>query len=72
LGVGLPGVLAYGNTPDEVIVKSEALALGALAERNDLRPEYDLYRKKWHSLIGIKTITATSFIWDFILESAWA
>jgi hypothetical protein len=46
LGVGLPGVLAYGNTPDEVIVKSEALALRALTERNDLRPEYDLYRKK--------------------------
>lgn len=42
LGVGLLGVLACGNMPDEAIVKSEALALRALAERNDLRPGYDL------------------------------
>ncbi len=40
--VGLPGVLAYGNTPDGVMVKVEALALRVLAEKDDLRPEYDL------------------------------
>lgn len=30
---GLPGVLAYGNTPDEAMVKAEALALRVLAEK---------------------------------------
>ena len=38
----LPGVLAYGNTPDEVLIKLEALILRVLAERDDLKPEYDL------------------------------
>jgi predicted RNase H-like HicB family nuclease len=28
----LPGVLAYGSTPDEATVKAEALALRVLAE----------------------------------------
>jgi len=27
--IGLPGVLAYGNTPDEAMIKAEALALRA-------------------------------------------
>ena len=40
--IGLPGVLAYGNTPDEAMTKAEALALKVLAEGDDLRPEYDL------------------------------
>ncbi len=31
--LGLPGVLAYGSTQDEAIVKAEALALRVLAER---------------------------------------
>lgn len=30
---GLPGVLAYGNTPDEAMLKAEALALRVLAEK---------------------------------------
>ncbi len=30
---GLPGVLAYGNTPNEAMVKAEALALRVLAEK---------------------------------------
>jgi predicted RNase H-like HicB family nuclease len=30
---GLPGVLAYGNTPDEAMIKAEALALRVLAEK---------------------------------------
>jgi predicted RNase H-like HicB family nuclease len=30
---GLPGVLAYGKTPDEAMVKAEALALRVLAEK---------------------------------------
>ncbi|MDG4549916.1 MAG: type II toxin-antitoxin system HicB family antitoxin [Candidatus Contendobacter sp.] len=30
---GLPGVLAYGNTPDEAMVKAETLALRVLAEK---------------------------------------
>lgn len=29
----LPGVLAYGATPDEAMAKAEALALRVLAER---------------------------------------
>ena len=29
----LPGVLAYGNTADEAMVKAEALALRVVAER---------------------------------------
>ena len=29
----LPGVLAYGTTPDEAMAKAEALALRVLAER---------------------------------------
>lgn len=29
----LPGVLAYGDTRDEAVVKAEALALRVLAER---------------------------------------
>ena len=32
----LPGVLAYGHTEDEAIVKVEALALRVLAERLEL------------------------------------
>lgn len=40
--IGLPGVLAYGNTLDEAMIKVEALALKVLAEVDDLRPEYDL------------------------------
>ena len=39
---GLPGLLAYGNTPDEAMIKAEALALRVLAEEDDLKPEYDL------------------------------
>jgi len=31
----LPGVLAYGKTPDEAMAKAEALALRVLAERLD-------------------------------------
>ena len=31
----LPGVLAYGKTSDEAMVKAEALALRVLAERLD-------------------------------------
>ncbi|HHW75507.1 MAG TPA: type II toxin-antitoxin system HicB family antitoxin [Xanthomonadaceae bacterium] len=31
--IGLPGVLAYGNTPDEAMVKAEALALRVLTEK---------------------------------------
>ena len=31
--IGLPGVLAYGNTPDEAMLKAEALALRVLAEK---------------------------------------
>lgn len=31
--IGLPGVLAYGNTPDEAMIKAEALALRVLAEK---------------------------------------
>jgi len=30
---GLTGVLAYGNTPDEAMIKAEALALRVLAEK---------------------------------------
>ena len=30
---GLPGVSDYGNTPDEAMVKAEALALRVLAEK---------------------------------------
>lgn len=30
--IGLPGVLTYGNTPGEAMVKAEALALRVLAE----------------------------------------
>jgi predicted RNase H-like HicB family nuclease len=30
---GLPGVLAYGNTPDEAMINAEALALRVLAEK---------------------------------------
>ncbi|MCP5449814.1 MAG: type II toxin-antitoxin system HicB family antitoxin [Gammaproteobacteria bacterium] len=30
---GLPGVLAYGDTPDEAMIKAEALALRVLAEK---------------------------------------
>ena len=40
--IGLPGVLAYGNIPDEVIFKVKALALRVLVEEDDLSPEYDL------------------------------
>ncbi|MGH8576829.1 MAG: type II toxin-antitoxin system HicB family antitoxin [Gammaproteobacteria bacterium] len=29
----LPGVLAYGNTPDEAMAKAETLALRVLAEQ---------------------------------------
>lgn len=31
--VGLPGVLSYGNTPNEAIIKAESLALRVLAEK---------------------------------------
>ena len=31
--IELPGVLAYGSTRDEAIVKAEALALRVIAER---------------------------------------
>ncbi len=31
--VGLPGVLAYGATANEAMLKAEALALRAIAER---------------------------------------
>jgi predicted RNase H-like HicB family nuclease len=31
----LPGVMAYGVTPDEAMAKAEALALRVLAERLD-------------------------------------
>lgn len=40
--IGLPGVLAYGNTPDEAMIKAEALSFRVLAEEDDLKPEYDL------------------------------
>ena len=31
--IGLPGVLAYGNNPDEAMIKAETLALRVLAEK---------------------------------------
>lgn len=31
--IGLPGVLSYGNTPDEAMIKAESLALRVLAEK---------------------------------------
>lgn len=31
--IGLPGVLVYGDTPDQAMVKAEALALRVLAEK---------------------------------------
>ena len=31
--IGSPGVLAYGDTPDEAMLKAEALALRVLAEK---------------------------------------
>lgn len=31
--IGLPGVLAYGNTSNEAMIKAEALALRVLAEK---------------------------------------
>ncbi|MGB5063970.1 MAG: type II toxin-antitoxin system HicB family antitoxin [Candidatus Competibacter sp.] len=31
--IGLPGVLAYGNTSDKAMIKGEALALRVLAEK---------------------------------------
>jgi predicted RNase H-like HicB family nuclease len=31
--VGLPGVLTYGNTADEAMIKAEILALKVLAEK---------------------------------------
>ena len=31
----LPGALAYGNTPEEAMARSEILALRALAEQHD-------------------------------------
>ena len=31
--IGLPGVLAYGNSPDEAMIKAETLALRVLAEK---------------------------------------
>ena len=34
---GLPGVSDYGNTPDEAMVKAEALALRVLAEKLEER-----------------------------------
>jgi predicted RNase H-like HicB family nuclease len=34
--IELPGVLAYGATRDEAIVKAEALALRVIAERLEL------------------------------------
>ena len=40
--IELFGVLAYGNTPDEAMVKAETLTLRVLAEEGDLSPEYDL------------------------------
>jgi predicted RNase H-like HicB family nuclease len=40
--IRLPGVLFYGDTPDQAMVKVEALALVALAEKDDIKPEYDL------------------------------
>lgn len=39
--VGLPGVMTYGGTRDEAILKAETLALRAIAERlehNEARP----------------------------------
>ena len=33
--IGLPGVLAYGITADDAMLKAEALALRAIAERLD-------------------------------------
>jgi len=38
----LPGVLAYGATPDEAMAKAEVLALRVLAERlehNEAKPQ---------------------------------
>lgn len=35
--IELPGVLAYGTTRDEAIVKAEALALRVIAERLELQ-----------------------------------
>jgi predicted RNase H-like HicB family nuclease len=38
----LPGVLAYGATPDEAMAKAEVLALRVLAERlehNETKPQ---------------------------------
>ncbi|MFO1420263.1 MAG: type II toxin-antitoxin system HicB family antitoxin [Candidatus Competibacteraceae bacterium] len=31
--IGLPGVLAYGNTPDEAMVKADVLVLRLSAEK---------------------------------------
>jgi predicted RNase H-like HicB family nuclease len=31
--IGLPGVLAYGHTPEEAIAKAQALGLRLLADR---------------------------------------
>lgn len=33
--IGLPGVLAYGSTADEAMLKAESLALRAIADRLD-------------------------------------
>jgi predicted RNase H-like HicB family nuclease len=33
--IGIPGVLAYGATADEAMLKAESLALRAIAERLD-------------------------------------
>ncbi|MGH9427587.1 MAG: type II toxin-antitoxin system HicB family antitoxin [Terriglobia bacterium] len=41
--IELPGVLAYGQTSDEAIVKAQALALRVLADRlehGDSAPEF--------------------------------
>ena len=41
--VEIPGVMAYGSTPDEAIARVQALALRVLAERierGEVEPEY--------------------------------
>ena len=35
--IGLSGVLSYGNTPDEAMIKAESLALRVLAKKDDLK-----------------------------------
>jgi len=76
--IGLPGVLVYGDTPDQAMVKAEALALRVLAEnwsRKKANPcpliFFLRYRMtRWSSTKASQVLAALTGIWHRLANQA--